>query len=274
MKYKQNAFHYNNITDAWPYILGENFHWGYFRFPEESLPIATDNLIEQMVFSANSKGKLNVLDVGCGIGGPAFYLHEKYQWQITGISNSKQGIQTANKKLAQSGLEDSLQFLERDALNNGLPSNHFDLVWVMEMSHLIEDKNRLIEECTRVLKPGGRIVLCDLTFQRPITPQEIYKNKKKLRILEKSFGKASLYTLDQYREIFENNDLSEIGTINVSDQVIPTLERWKENCKNNIDTILTHFEQEDYDWFIESCDILTTFYKNKIWGYGIVSAMK
>jgi len=90
MKFKENDVHYDSITDAWPYILGQNFHWGYFESPKDSLAKATDNLIDKMVSYTPEKDKLNVLDVGCGIGGPAFYLHNKLNWKITGISNSEQ----------------------------------------------------------------------------------------------------------------------------------------------------------------------------------------
>jgi len=144
----------------------------------------------------------------------------------------------------------------------------------MEMSHLIEDKSKLIEECYRVLKPNGRIILCDLTLQRPLTSKEIYKNQQELRILEKSFGKANLITLEQYSELFGNNKLKKIETINISKEVIPTITHWKENCEQNFHTILSHFSLEEYKSFTNSCDILSTFYNDGTWGYGIVTAIK
>jgi len=85
MKFKENDLHYDSITDAWPYILGQNFHWGYFESSNDSLEKATDNLIEKMVSYTKQNEKLNVLDVGCGIGGPAFYLHNKLKINLTKI---------------------------------------------------------------------------------------------------------------------------------------------------------------------------------------------
>jgi len=44
----------------------------------------------------------------------------------------------------------------------------FDVVWVLESSHLMRDKTALLRECVRVLAPGGRIALCDIIRKRDI----------------------------------------------------------------------------------------------------------
>jgi hypothetical protein len=43
-----NAAHYDSITEAWPFIFGENFHWGLFRDDNEELTTATIALIDTM----------------------------------------------------------------------------------------------------------------------------------------------------------------------------------------------------------------------------------
>ena len=44
-----NQRHYDYIADAWQYLLGDNFHWGYFDPPSQTLESATEALIDQMV---------------------------------------------------------------------------------------------------------------------------------------------------------------------------------------------------------------------------------
>lgn len=116
-----NKKFYDYIADAWQYLLGQNFHWGYFHSPEEPLDTATDALIEMLVerFEINESTKL--LDVGCGIGGPARYLTEKYDCQITGFSTSPEGIERAGVAAADAGFSNKLTFEVRDALNNQFP---------------------------------------------------------------------------------------------------------------------------------------------------------
>jgi 27-O-demethylrifamycin SV methyltransferase len=69
-----NQTHYDSVTDAWTLILGENLHYGYFARGEETLAEATDALIDALASLARIDSSTVVLDVGCGIGGPAFRL--------------------------------------------------------------------------------------------------------------------------------------------------------------------------------------------------------
>src|SRR5688572_9248125 len=85
--------HYDRITRAWRYLLGEDFHYGYFRTANESLATATSNLTALMAEKSAIGPGISVLDVGCGIGNPACFLAERYACRVTGISTSKTGIE-------------------------------------------------------------------------------------------------------------------------------------------------------------------------------------
>jgi cyclopropane fatty-acyl-phospholipid synthase-like methyltransferase len=92
---KYNKNHYDSVTDAWGLILGDSFHYGYFKSGDMDLKSATDCLIDLLAGMDTIDEKSKILDVGCGTGRPAFYLHEKYNCQITGISTSKKGVAVA-----------------------------------------------------------------------------------------------------------------------------------------------------------------------------------
>ena len=174
-----NREHYDNITDAWRLIFGDNFHWGLFLSEADDLEAATSNLIDAMAdLSASMKGA-RVLDVGCGIGGPAIHLVEKYHCHVTGISVSSVGIDRARENASKRDLGESLNFELGDAMQMGFEDETFDVAWVMESSHLMPDKPRLISECLRVLKPGGSILLCDLMLTRQLSPRELLRNEQK-----------------------------------------------------------------------------------------------
>lgn len=53
----------------------------------------------------------------------------------------------------------NVQFQVQDALDMTFPDNSFDLVWACESGEHMPDKKKYIEEMTRVLKPGGKIVV-------------------------------------------------------------------------------------------------------------------
>jgi cyclopropane fatty-acyl-phospholipid synthase-like methyltransferase len=93
------GLHCDSITAGWRYIFGENFHFGYFKTPEDDLDSTTDNLIDELAMLYDLKPETKNLDAGCGIWAPAIYLNEKFGSDIMGISTSKKGIDLANSRI-------------------------------------------------------------------------------------------------------------------------------------------------------------------------------
>ncbi len=269
-----NSAHYDSITEAWQYILGGHFHWGLFANDTNDLREATINLTDLMISLVDISPESKVIDIGCGIGNPAIYLYNRFRCDVTGISNSPRGVDTSTLNAAKNTAEHKVRFLLADALSNRFEDNTFDVAWLLEMSHLIHEKDKLIAEAVRVLKPGGQIVLCDLMFKRSITAREITDSKADLIKLEKSFGQAKMETMQHYKDIFCNNRLTNVVFADITDQVKKTPECWKQNVIANHHLISPHLHQDAIDNFIESCDILTRFYNHDIWGYGIIRGDK
>jgi ubiquinone/menaquinone biosynthesis C-methylase UbiE len=101
-----------------------------------------------MYLSAQGEGKL--LEVGCGRG-DMLKLMQEMGWHVEGVDFDHKAVQNAQKK----GLRVSCGALEAQAY----PDNQFDAI---TMSHLIEhvhDPVQLLNECYRILRPGGRVVI-------------------------------------------------------------------------------------------------------------------
>ncbi len=271
---RANATHYDSITDAWPFIFGENFHWGLFGDPRDELATATVNLIDTMAGMCEGLSGARVLDVGCGIGGPAIHLATFYGCSVTGISVSAVGIRRARERAAGSDVGGRLDFRVCDAMQMDLSGPSFDVAWVMESSHLMPDKKRLITECCRLLKPGGRLVLCDLMFTRYPRAVELVNMRDELRILERCFGHARLDTPDRYSRLFEEAGLKVTAQRDISEQVTPTLLHWRKNIDNNWKLLAKYFTDSQKKDFLESCRILERLFHSSSWGYGIISGVK
>jgi len=265
-----NKQFYNTISEAWPFMLGNNFHWGYFESASNSLETATYNLIDQMLKHIDLNQNSSIIDIGCGIGEPANYIVNKHNCKVLGISNSVNGINQAKSKFSNA----KLSFEVRDALSTELPDDEFDVAWLLEMSHLIKNKENLVRESCRLLKNNGRIVLCDLILLNPLSGREIFEMSSELRTLESSFGKASLFTLTQYEDLFNSLGLKEIKKIDVSEQIFPTINGWKVNAQKNKQKITSLLGEFHFTNFQTSCNNLEDLYRNGRWGYGIISAKK
>lgn len=94
------------------------------------------------------------------------YFAERFNCFICGITTSPKGVETARNRVQSNGngYSHRLKFKVADGTRNGAPADSYDIVWVMESLHFM-NKQKLLEECYRVLKPGGTLLLCDLMFQ-------------------------------------------------------------------------------------------------------------
>jgi len=265
--------HYDRITEGWRLILGEDLHWGVFRSPGEDLETATVHLTDLMA-DFETPQSVRALDVGCGVGGPARHLAETRGWHVTGISISPVGIEAATEQARSSGLSHLLDFRVADAMALDLPDSSFDVVWVMESSHLMPDKARLVSECQRVVKPGGTVALCDLMLEEPLSWRRVATLQEDLAQLEKSFGVARLDTLDEYRSLFTAAGLREVESHDVGELVVPTLDAWEENIRAQRERLDVCFDDGRLEDFLESCRILRRLFAAEGWGYGIVRGRK
>ena len=273
---EHNREHYDSVTDAWTFLLGNNLHYGFFTDKSDDLAQATDLLVWEMAdFASLADSDVNLLDVGCGIGNPAFLLHDRFGCPVTGITISKRGVEVARQQSDQRGIgEDSIRFHEADALDNGLDPESFDVLWQMESSHLIHDKIRLFRENHRVLRAGGTLVLCDLFLKRELSVVDIYNLREDLALLEGSFGKAKMETMSKYKELLGLAGFVEIETRDISAQAQPTLSAWKKNVDVHLAHIQNYLSQAAIDNFMASCDILEDFFEQGLMGYGMIRATR
>jgi len=275
------ASHYDLITEAWMHIFGDNFHFGYFASQETTLEEATDALIDELAKMGNITQASRLIDIGCGIGNPAFYLHQRFGCSILGISTSAKGIEVAARTAKVQGCADKVRFQVADGTQTNLPDNSFDVVWQMESSHLM-DKKRLFREIFRLLEPGGQLLLCDVICRkRPSLPDHLrYLGKMGLHYpagvlsLKRAFGQGKTETFDFYnREIAEAGFVN-IDVIDISEQVLPTISCWKVNIIKHRDRILKTLPKEEIDHFVSASDLLEDLYRNGLHGYGLVRAVK
>jgi len=100
------------------------------------------------------RGK-RVLEIGCGAGTDLIRF-AKGGASVTGVDLSPSAIALANQNFAQQGLQADL----READGEDLPfrDDSFDFAYAHGVVQYTTDDRRLVDECRRVLKPGGAVV--------------------------------------------------------------------------------------------------------------------
>lgn len=122
-------------------------------------PAATRELMELAEISAN----LRVLDVGGGLGGPARQLAEATGCAVTVLDLTPAYVRAGEELTARTGLSDRVRFQVGDATAMPFPDASFDVVWLQHATMNIADKAALLREVHRVLVPGGRLALHEVT---------------------------------------------------------------------------------------------------------------
>lgn len=137
-----------------------------------------------------------VLDVCCGLGGPARYLAQTHGCRVTGIDLTDSRVAGAEALSALVGLSERVSFVCGNALEMPFGDAAFDVVISQEAFCHVPDKPRLIAECSRVLKPGGRMAFTDILATD--RTQEATRTR-----LGREMTFCELATAEQYRALFE-----------------------------------------------------------------------
>ncbi len=104
----------------------------------------------------------HVLDVGCGIGGPARTLASEIGCRVTGVDISEEFCVAASALNDMVGLSERIEIHQGDALTLPFEDRFFDVVWTQHTSMNIADKRALFAEMHRVLKPDGKLAMHDV----------------------------------------------------------------------------------------------------------------
>ncbi|WP_432067597.1 SAM-dependent methyltransferase [Streptomyces sp. C10-9-1] len=146
-----------------------NVHIGYWDTPdsEASIEDAMDRLTDVFIERMGVDGSSHVLDLGCGVGGPGLRVVDRTGARITGISISEEQIRTANQLAAEAGVADRAVFQHGDAMKLPFADGSFDAVMALESLCHMPDREQVLAEISRVLVPGGRLVLTDVFERAP-----------------------------------------------------------------------------------------------------------
>jgi len=113
-----------------------------------------------------------VLDLGSGAGTDSLIAAQMVgeQGKVTGIDMTPQMLAKARAAAAELGAA-NVEFVEAEAEQLPFPDESFDVVISNGVIDLIPDKDAVFAELHRVLVPGGRMQIADVTIQNPVSAE-------------------------------------------------------------------------------------------------------
>ncbi|KAJ1982498.1 Delta(24)-sterol C-methyltransferase [Dimargaris cristalligena] len=150
--------YYNLATDFYEYGWGQSFHFARKSIGEDF----GRSIARHEHFLANLAGLrpgMKVLDVGCGVGGPAREMIRLSGCHVTGLNNNDYQIERAREYAVRYQQEDHCEFVKGDFMKMPFPDNSFDAVYAIEATCHAPKLEGVYSEIFRVLKPGGTFAL-------------------------------------------------------------------------------------------------------------------
>ena len=160
------------------YVFPTGRRWAEdLDYPPE-LASVPESAVESFAGVANrfSFGRLEtgerVLDLGSGAGTDSLVaaLMVGPAGSVTGIDMTPEMLAKARAAADEAGLR-NVTFVEGDAESLPFADASFDVVLSNGVIDLIPDKDAVFAELYRVLVPGGRIQVADVTIQRPVSEE-------------------------------------------------------------------------------------------------------
>jgi ubiquinone/menaquinone biosynthesis C-methylase UbiE len=105
---------------------------------------------------------MHVIDIGCGIGGPARAIAHHFGCKVTGVDLTEEFCSAGSVLTERTGLEERVEIRHGSALDLPFEDDTFDLVWMQHVALNVPDKARLFREAGRVLRAKGKAALYEV----------------------------------------------------------------------------------------------------------------
>jgi SAM-dependent methyltransferase len=134
------------------------------RSLEVALDYTNDLVLDEagQMIKFHQAERFSLVDLGCGVGGSLAYLLPRLAHPTLGVGLTISPLQAhiARRRLAQLDPPQIALVLEADFQSAPLPAG-FDLVFAIEAFVHAAQPERFLAEASRLLKPGGRLAICD-----------------------------------------------------------------------------------------------------------------
>ena len=189
------AEHYDELDEFYRDVWGDHVHHGLWLRGNESHGEA----VLQMVRHVAERGKIGrgtrVCDIGCGYGATARMLAAQYGAEVTGVT-----VSPAQFRYAETRAAPGVSIMLGDWLRNPLEDASFDVAIAIESSEHMPDLEEFFRQASRVLRPGGRLVVCTWLAH----PQASATQRRLLLEPACREGRmARIGLLAEYRRLFE-----------------------------------------------------------------------
>jgi sarcosine/dimethylglycine N-methyltransferase len=213
----QTARDYYNSQDADTFYFeiwgGEDIHIGLYESEREPIADASRRTVERMADMLPAIGPgTRVLDLGAGFGGAARQLVQKTGCHVTCLNLSERQNERNREMNEAAGLADKIEVLDGSFDTVPRPDETYDVVWSEDAFLHAPDREKVLREAYRVLKPGGSLIFTD-PMQADDVPDGI------LQPVYDRIHLDSLASFAFYRKALKDIGFEEVEIVDLTEQL-------------------------------------------------------
>jgi arsenite methyltransferase len=167
----------------------------------------------------------DVLEVGCGVGQTPCFLAHEFGCRIVGVDLRDKMVQRSQERAQREGLSDRLEFRVADVQQLPFEDERFDAVIGESVISFPPDKQMAIDECVRVLRPGGYLGINESTWLKTPVPEQLAA-----WVAQDLGDQAAILDKQGWAALFENaglqNILAEIYPLDLKQEARATFQRY------------------------------------------------
>lgn len=210
---------YRDYLFAWCNKENLALHYGYWDEDTKSHHQALINKNQVLYDLATISATDHVLDAGCGIGGSSIWMAKQHGNQMTAITISKQQAEYATQHAKRQSVSDKTDFQVSDFCGTPFKDGSFDVIWGLEsVCHALK-KGDFLKEAFRLLRPGGKIVICDGFITRREFSDDEWQD---IVICLNGWAVPNLCSRNEFTELLEQNHFNNIVYKDITAETLPS----------------------------------------------------
>lgn len=202
---------------------------GYWKTAKD-IDTACRDMARLLAEEVSLKPDDHLLDVGCGFGDQDMLFHQEYGVEkITGLNITPVQVNLGNERLVEAGLDDKITLIEGSATDMPFDGPQFDAVVGLECAFHFDTRETFFKEALRVLNPGGRIALVDMTpAKRAGSRWAQYMQKSGWEFFSKKYGicPENADTIEAYAAKLEASGFKDVKAVSIREHVFSGLHHY------------------------------------------------
>jgi SAM-dependent methyltransferase len=203
-------------------------HWGSWEDPRRAdgsvadFAVAAERLTERLIEAAAIAPGQRILDAGCGFGGTLARLNEDGDaLDLTGLNIDPRQLERAAANVVPRP-SNHLAWVVGDACAMPFAAACFDRVLAVECIFHFPSRGAFFREAARVLRPGGRLTLCDFVPSPTLLFLQHFSAGVD-RELRATYGTVDCScSLARYRQLGEQQGLRLVNNVDITRSTLPT----------------------------------------------------